>query len=149
MFRIIRIEIDLEALVEASKSNASTVERLQDLVDLTSSNGVFYTEAMATTSAKYFEAEGYLRALFGDGGSINACAENRDYSGNWVVIDYSNIYKLIRTRAPKDYDYGYCVEVGQVDGMNSTERLVAMPEDKVEYQSGRYSSGMYTPVACG
>lgn len=148
MFRIVRIEIDKEALIEASKSNESTVDRLQDLLDLTSSNGVFYTEALATTSAKYFEAESYLRALFGDGGSIGASAENRDYSGKWVVCDYSDIYRLIRTRAPKSYDYGYCVEVGEMPGESGVERLVALPEDRVEYQSGRYASGMYTPVVC-
>jgi hypothetical protein len=28
------------------------------------------------------------------------------------------------------------------------ERLVAMPKENVAYQSGRYSSGMYTPVEC-
>lgn len=148
MIRIIRIEIDLEALVEASKSRETTVTTIQDLGDLTSSNGVFYTKAMSTASHEYFEIEQCLRSLFGDGSSINATAEDREVSGKWVVIDYSDIYRLVRTRAPKDYDYAYCVDVGRVDGMTSEERLVAMPHDRVEYQSQRYSSGMYTPVHC-
>ena len=145
MFRIIRIEIDKEALIEASKYRDDTVCRIQDLGALESSNGVFYTRAMSTASEEYFELEGYLRSLFGDGSSIVATAEDREVSGKWVVCDYTDIYKLLRTRAPKDYDYGYCVEIGTV----GKERLVAMSEDRVEYQSGRYSSGMFPAVACG
>jgi hypothetical protein len=148
MLRIIRFEIDLEALVEASKTRETTVRTIQDLGDLQSSNGVFYTRAMSTASAAYFDIEQCLRSLFGDGSSIVASAEDRETSGKWVVCDYSDIYKLVRTRAPKDYDYAYCVDVGRVDGMSSEERLVAMPADKVEYQSGRYSSGMFTPIDC-
>ena len=139
MFRIIRIEVEREALIDAGKTSRSTVERLHELVDLTSSNGVFYTVAMATTSTKYFEVESCLRSLFGDSGA----------SAKWQVIDYSSVYVLIRTKAPKDYDYGYCVDAGQVAGESGTERLVAVPQDKVAYQSGRYESGMFMPVACG
>lgn len=139
MIRIIRFEIDDEALYAAHKASRGTVERLQDLLDLSSSNDVYSSEAMATTSAKFFEAEGYLRSLFGDGGE----------SGKWQAIDYTEQYALLRTRAPKDYDYGYCVEVGQVAGEFGDERLVAMPKDRVEYQSGRYSSGMFMPTRCG
>lgn len=139
MFRIIRIEVEFEAFAEAYKDNKGTVERLQNLVELISSNGVFCTEAMATTSAKYFEAEGYLRSLFGDSGT----------SSKWQVIDYTSNYSLLRTRAPQNYDYGYCVEVGTVAGQFGEERLVAMPSDRVGYQSGRYESGMFIPTACG
>jgi hypothetical protein len=122
---------------------------VQDLGDLQSSNGVFYTKAMATTSSDYFEVESALRSLFGDGSSINTTDENREISGKWVVCDYSDIYRLLRTRAPREYDYDYVVEVGTMAGEFGEERLVAMPEDRVEYQSGRYSSGMFTPVHCG
>jgi hypothetical protein len=149
MLRIIRFEIDFDALVDASDASRSTVERLQDLVELTSSNDVFYTPAMSTASALYFDIEACLRTLFGDGGSIVASAEEREIAGKWVVVDYSDIYSLIRTRAPKDYDYAYCVDVGRVDGMSSEERLVAMPKDRVTYQSGRYGSGMFSAVDCG
>ena len=149
MFRIIRFEIDSTALIAASKERRGTVEKIQDIGDLESSNGVFFSKAMATTSAEYFELEGYLRSLLGDGGSIVATAEEREHSGKWVACDYSAIYKLVRTRAPKDYDYGYCVEIATVAGEFGPERLVAMPADRVEYQSGRYSSGMFMPVVCG
>lgn len=135
MFRIIRIEIEIEALVQASKTSRDTVERIQETGDLISSNGVFSTKAMATTSSDYIEIESVLRGLFGE-------------SDKWKVIDYSSQYVLVRTRAPRDYDYGYCVDVGTVGGA-CIERLVAVPVGKLEYQSGRYSSGMYTPVACG
>ncbi|MHC4237565.1 MAG: hypothetical protein ACYSSM_04840 [Planctomycetota bacterium] len=137
MFKIIRFEINDEAFIAAYKTNKGTVERLQDLLDLQSSNGVYYSETIATTSAKYFEAEGYLRALFGDTNPTR-----------WEAIDYSEQYALLRTRAPKDYDYAYCVDCGQVEGINGPERLVAMPKDRVEYQSGRYSSGMFFPTVC-
>jgi hypothetical protein len=33
-------------------------------------------------------------------------------------------------------------------GEFGVERLVAMPAESVEYQSGRYSSGMFTPIDC-
>ena len=148
MFRIIRFEIDKEALIERAESRRDTVRRVQDLGDIQSSGDVFYTKAMATTSADYFEVESALRSLFGDGSSIVATAEDRPVSGKWVVCDYSDIYRLLRTRAPREYDYDYVVEVGVMQGEFGEERLVAMPEDRVEYQSGRYSSGMFTPVDC-
>lgn len=148
MFRIIRFEIDKEALIDVAESRREAVQRIQDLGDIQSSNGVFYTKAMATTSADYFVVEQTLRSLFGDGCSVVASAEDRPVSGKWVVCDYSDGYKLLRTRAPQAYDYGYVVEVGTMQGEFGEERLVAMPKDRVEYQSGRYSSGMYTPVDC-
>jgi len=148
MLKIVRFEIDREAFAAAYKTDKSVVERLQDWGDLQSSNGVFYSKAMATTSSDYFNIEAGLRSLFGDGGSINASAENRDHSGKWVVCDYSDIYTLVRTRAPKDYDYAYCVEVGVTTTEFGEERMVAMPSDRVAYQSGRYSSGMFFPTVC-
>jgi hypothetical protein len=43
------------------------------------------------------------------------------------------------TNAPKDYDYGYVIEVEDYDG----ERVVLVPTDKLPYQTGRYSSGLF------
>jgi hypothetical protein len=134
MFRIIRIEIESEAFIQAGKTSRDTVERLCEVLDLQSSNGVFCSEAMATTSTKYLETMDCLKALFSD-------------DNNWNEIDYSTQYVLVRTRAPRDYDYGYCVDVGTVGGA-AIERLVAVPAGKLEYQSGRYSSGMYMPTVC-
>lgn len=135
MFRIIRIEIDFEAFIEAGKTRRDTVERIYELGDIISSNGVFATKAMSTTASDYFEMKDALQSLFGD------------TSGKWTEIDYSTQYVLVRTRAPRDYDYGYCVDVGTVGGA-AIERLVAVPAGKLEYQSGRYSSGMYMPTVC-
>jgi len=138
MFRIIRFEIDQEALIASADVHMSTVRALQEIGELGRYDGAFSSKAMATTSPGYFEMEQRLRSLFGDGGK----------SGKWQVIDHSKKYGLLRTRAPKEYDYGYCVEIGTIAGENGPERLVAMPADRVEYQSGRYSSGLFCPVNC-
>jgi hypothetical protein len=136
MLRIVRFEIDSEAFYEAYKSSESTVKRIQDAGDLDSNCDVYASKAMSTTSSDYFNVEAGLRSLFGD-------------QTKWKVIDYSDNYALVRTRAPVDYDYGYCVQVGVVTTEFGEERLVAMPKDRVEYQSGRYGSGMFSAVDCG
>lgn len=54
-------------------------------------------------------------------------------------------YALVETNAPQAYDYGYTVDLG-VDEMTTRTgiiRLVAMPVERVEYQCGRYMSGLY------
>lgn len=135
MLRIIHFKIDRKKLVDVAESRRTTVDALQNYVDLHSDGDSFVTEAMSTASAAYFDAEQCLRSLFGD-------------RIHWDVVDMSSNYKLFRTRAPKAYDYGYVVEVGRVDGRDKEERLVAIPLERIEYQSGRYSSGMYTPVDC-
>ena len=148
MFRIIRFEVDFDSLVKRGETRRDQVKRLYEIADLQSSNGVFYTKAMSTTSPEYFETEQIFRSMFGDGTSIEATAESRETTSKWVVIDYSDVYRLLRTRAPRSYDYAYVIEVGVMQGEFGEERLVAMPEDRVEYQSGRYSSGLFTPVLC-
>ena len=148
MLRIIRIEIDYDGLIEKGETRRDQIKRLYEVADLQSSNGVFYTKAMSTASKEYFEVEQILRSMFGDGSSIVASAEKREITAPWVVCDYSDIYTLLRTRAPEAYDYGYCVQVGTVEGESQTERLVAVPNDRVDYQSGRYASGMFMPIVC-
>lgn len=52
------------------------------------------------------------------------------------------------TASPKDYDYSYTDHVGFV-GVNQSGRLVrrvAIREDRVSYQCGRYSSGLFTAI---
>jgi len=135
MLRIIQFTIDFDKLVDVAESRRTTVEALRDYVELHRDGDNFVTEAMSTASAKYFDAEQCLRSLFGD-------------RIHWDVKDLSSNYKLFRTRAPVAYDYAYVVEIGRVDGRDKEERLVAIPKERVEYQSGRYSSGMFMPVDC-
>lgn len=135
MLRIVQFKIDREKCIERAETYRSAVEGIQGLTRLDSSGDSFYTDVMATTEARYFTVEQYLRSMFGD-------------RIHWDVVDLSDKYKLLRTRAPKAYDYGYVVEIGRMDGEFGEERLVAMPKESVEYQSGRYSSGMYTPIDC-
>jgi hypothetical protein len=54
---------------------------------------------------------------------------------------------LVETNAIPDYDYGYCI-VAYDSGLYGNDadefsRLVWIPEDKVDYQRGRYHSGLY------
>jgi len=135
MFRIIQLTIDSKSLIDVAESRRTTVDALRKYVDLGRDGKNFVSEPMATTSAKYFDAEQCLRSIFGD-------------RIHWDVKDLTADYKLFRTRAPVDYDYGYVVEIGRMDGRDKEERLVAIPHKSVEYQSGRYASGMFTPVDC-
>jgi hypothetical protein len=132
MFRIIQFQLPKERLIELAETNRDSVERVQNLVRIDSIDGFFVTEPMATTSAKYFELEQYIMGLF--------------HTPAKLTKDLTGDYRLLRTRAPKAYDYGYCIEIGTMQGEFGEERLVAMPAKSVEYQSGRYMSGMYTPV---
>lgn len=135
MFRIVQFKVNREKLIAAAETRESMVSHIQELTELGSRGEDFVMEPMATTESRYFVIESYLRAMFGD----RTC---------WDVLDITPDYRLLRTRAPKAYDYGYVIEVGRMDGENGEERLVAMPKENVAYQSGRYSSGMYTPVDC-
>jgi len=137
MIRIVQFKIDYEALIASSEFNRSTVEKIQELTKLDSEDDVFLTDRMATSESRFFEIEGYLRSMFGD-------------RTKWDVIDLSEEYKVLRTSAPKDYDYAYVIELGTFDAekYRKSERLVAMPASRVEYQSGRYSSGLHSSWPC-
>lgn len=134
MFRIVQIKVPDQKIFDAYKHSKSSLEGLQSVVDLAHRGDFFESEPMATTSAKYFAAESYLRSMFGDPPHL--------------FVDLTSDYKLLRTRAPQAYDYGYVIEVGTMEGDSGPERLVALPKERVAYQSGRYSSGLYTPVDC-
>ena len=53
---------------------------------------------------------------------------------------------LVETNAPPDYDYGYCIVAydSGTYGKADCGRLVWMPEESFDYQTGRYASGLYT-----
>ena len=137
MNRIVTFEIDFDALVDASDANRSTVENIYNLTKLHSDDDKFVSEIMSTTEDRYFAIESYLRSLFGDRGS------------RWDTKDLTSEYSLLRTSAPVDYDYGYVIEIDTCPGLGGKiDRMVAMPKTRVEYQSGRYSSGLFTSWEC-
>lgn len=137
MFRIIQFRLPYDRMIEMAHEGAphrSTVERIQAITSIDRDGGSFVTPPMATTSTVFFELEQLVRSMFGDPPHI--------------IKDLTASYRLLRTRAPVAYDYGYVIQIGTMPGEFGEERLVAIPAKSVEYQSGRYSSGMYTPVDC-
>jgi hypothetical protein len=147
MLRIVQFKVTFERLLEAAKHSELTVRFIgeqstwghpgNDSYLAAENRADWVSEPMATTERRYFEIEQSLRSLFGD-------------RIHWDTEDLTAEYKLLRTRAPQSYDYGYVIEIGVMPGQTErdTERLIAMPKESVEYQSGRYSSGMYTPIDC-
>jgi hypothetical protein len=134
MFRIVQVKIPESVLSPFIENDRPALDRLRGLCDLYGHGGFFISAPMATTSAQFFEVEQCLRYMVGDPPHL--------------FEDLTADYHLLRTRAPKAYDYDYCIDIGTVKGEWGEERLVAMPAKSVEYQSGRYSSGMFTPIAC-
>ena len=139
MFRIVRFQIPFDDFLKKAEHNRSTVEMIQEKCEwgtrrTAAGEKVYESEPMSTTSAKFFDIEQLLRTMYGDPPHL--------------IVNMTGKYRLLRTRAPQAYDYGYVVEVGTMEGEFGTERLVAIPKESVEYQSGRYSSGMYTPIDC-
>ncbi len=135
MLRIVQFKIDYEAFIKRAETRRDAVNAIQELTKIDRVGKHWLAEPMATTESRYFVIEQWLRSIFGD-------------RIHWDVVDLSAKYKLLRTRAPQSYDYGYCIEVGTMPGEHGEERMVALPKESVEYQSGRYSSGMYTPIDC-
>jgi len=136
MFRIIQFAIPYEDFIKKAGdgANRSTVEGIQENCKLDRDGDKWVSEPIATTSARFFVVEQYLRSLYGDPPHL--------------IKDVTAKYKLLRTRAPVAYDYGYVVEIGTMPGEFGEERMVAIPKESVEYQSGRYCSGMFTPIDC-
>lgn len=135
MFRIVQFKIPVEQYEGLIETRLDATRRFDDQVSgMRQSEGFYYSMPMATTSARFFVAEQFLRSLVGDPPHL--------------IEDITSEYKLLRTRAPQSYDYGYVLEIGKMQGEFGEERLVAMPQKHVAYQSGRYSSGMYTPIDC-
>lgn len=134
MFRIVQFKIPADKVEQWVESEKTAMRRLYDKCDLRQHGDFYESEPMSTTSAKFFECEQYLRALAGDPPHL--------------IEDLTASYALLRTRAPQSYDYGYCIEIGKMAGEFGEERLVAMPKKSVDYQSGRYASGLFTPIEC-
>lgn len=135
MFRIVQFKIPVEQLDRLIEERPEATRRFYDAVESLDRYQGFYTSnPMSTTSKEFFVAEQYLRSLVGDPPHL--------------IADLTANYRLLRTRAPKDYDYGYVIEIGKMQGEFGEERLVAMPQERVNYQSGRYASGMYSPIDC-
>ena len=134
MFRIVQFKIPVEQFDALIESRPDAARRFYDAAELQRTAYHYLSAKMSTTSAKFFTAEQYLRSLVGDPPHL--------------IENLTDEYKLLRTRAPQAYDYGYVIEIGKMQGEFGEERLVAIPEERVAYQSGRYSSGMYTPIDC-
>lgn len=135
MFSIVRMRVHADKLCPLVDDKPAQFKRLHDATgELFARDGHYVSEPMSTTSAKYFLVEQCLRSLFGDPPHL--------------FEDMTAGYKLLRTRAPQAYDYSYVIEIGTMPGEFGPERLVAIPKEHVAYQSGRYSSGMYTPIEC-
>lgn len=135
MFRIVRFRIPVDQFDELIESRKEVARRFYDEAGtFFRGDGFYVSPPMSTTSKQFFVAEQYLRSLVGDPPHL--------------IENLTADYKLLRTRAPQAYDYNYVIEIGKMQGEFGEERLVAMPKRHVEYQSGRYSSGMYTPVDC-
>lgn len=52
---------------------------------------------------------------------------------------FSVNYAMVRTSAPREYDYGYVIELLSY----GKERVVLIPVGSVTYQTERYGSGLY------
>jgi len=65
--------------------------------------------------------------------------------GDWCAVDLTDLYSLVETTAPENYDYGYVVPVADVAETvcGKPGRLLAIPHKSLEYQTGRYSSGLH------
>jgi hypothetical protein len=130
MFRIVQFSIPFHSAINLSESI-----RFRNFYDAAGphhgDDKEYVSVPMATTQKEFFICEQLLRGLVGH-----------------IIRDITSKYSLLRTRAPRAYDYEYVIEIGRMDGEFGEERIVAIPKSKVEYQSGRYSSGLYTPISC-
>lgn len=134
MFRIIQFKIPVEQYEKLIEDSPDATLRFHNEADMSRIEGFYLSLPMSTTSKQFFVAEQYLRSLVGDPPHL--------------IDNVTDRYSLLRTRAPKNYDYSYVIEIGTMPGEFGEERLVAIPNRSVEYQSGRYSSGLYTPIEC-
>ena len=135
MFRIVQFKIPRKQFEQLIEEQKTATRRFYDKAgDLALVDGFYVSLPMSTTSAVFFECEQYLRSLVGDPPHL--------------IDDVTATFSLLRTRAPKAYDYSYVIEIGTMPGEFGEERLLAIPKRSVEYQSGRYSSGMFTPIDC-
>lgn len=135
MFRIVQFKIPVAQFDKLIEDRPDATRRFYDECgDLARVDGFYTSIPISTTSKQFFVAEQYLRSLVGDPPHL--------------IEDVTDRFALLRTRAPVAYDYSYVITIGRMDGEFGEERLVAIPKRSVEYQSGRYASGMFTPIDC-
>lgn len=134
MFRIVQFKIPVAQFDELVESRPEAARRFYEECDLSSVDGFYVSLPLSTTGVKFFVAEQYLRSLVGDPPHL--------------IEDVTERFALFRTRAPQAYDYAYVIEIGKMQGEFGEERLVVIPKRSVDYQCGRYSSGMFTPIDC-
>jgi hypothetical protein len=66
------------------------------------------------------------------------------------VGQFRETYAVIETNAPRSYDYDYCIPgTGEGNPDKGSSRFVLIPLSKLEYQKGRYRSGLFwsKPIA--
>ena len=68
--------------------------------------------------------------------------------GAATARDVTRDYQLLRTNAPLRYDHVNVIGVGTMTGDHGPERLVVVPKAQLEYQCGRYSSGLFAFTLC-
>jgi hypothetical protein len=134
MFRIIQVKIPAEQYEQLIEDRPDATLRFHEKANVAKVDGAYVSVPMSTTSKQFFIAEQCLRSLVGDPPHL--------------IEDVTDRFSLLRTRAPKAYDYDYCIDIGTMNGEFGEERLVVVPRRSVEYQSGRYASGMFTPIDC-
>ena len=133
MFRIIKFRLP-EGVVNDVVERDAFKMFVKECECLQLHEDCYFTKAMATTSSEFFACERLLCVLLGD--------------PSIFIDDMSARYQLLRTRAPQSYDYEYVIEIAKTHGEFGQERLVALPREHVAYQSGRYASGLYSPISC-
>lgn len=58
--------------------------------------------------------------------------------------DYTKTYILLKTNAPKSYDFGNVIPIQEYTHEDKTTRWVLIPKDSVGNQQSRYLSGIFT-----
>jgi hypothetical protein len=99
---------------------------------------VLLTDSGAATSfATYDEAVADFKTLLDNLGVRTDVADD-----NEAELPYAFVY----TNAPEAYDYGYTTQGSEklnIDWRGRTLRCVMIPTSHVDYQIGRYQSGLY------
>ena len=131
MFKIVEIRVKETEMIGLGERG----ERLARFTEWGRHDGYFVTAPMLSSSPLYEKITYETRLLLG----------SADKLGRWFAVDLSSRYVLVETTAPVDYDYGYVVPVCDLaeTACDKPGRLLAIPHKSVEYQTGRYSSGLH------
>lgn len=131
MFKIVEIRVKEEAMIDLGNRG----NRLAGACDWARREGYFLSPPMSSTSIDYEMITHEARIVLG--------VASKD--GVWCAVDKTRHYSLVETTAPADYDYGYVIPVADVEKTvcGKPGRLLAIPHKSVEYQTGRYMSGLH------